>query len=50
MEGQTCQICWVGTLVLDAGLLVCDTCGGTVQVSSNKRPDATAARAPPCSL
>jgi len=31
-EGALCQTCFVGTLQLAAGILVCDTCGGTQQV------------------
>eukprot|EP00890_Picochlorum_soloecismus_P002016 jgi/Picsp_1/2815/NSC_01041-R1_protein len=30
-EGALCQTCFVGTLQLAAGILVCDTCGGTQQ-------------------
>lgn len=33
-EGGTCTVCFVGSLALHSGMLVCDACGTTVQVRS----------------
>lgn len=35
LEGAQCGACFAGFLELDAGMLVCDTCGAIAQASSD---------------